>query len=63
MRGFECIAPDGSHEEPTHFEAETDEAIVEQAKAHIAEYHAALGITDEQAQAMVAQGAYDIDDR
>ena len=63
MRGFECIAPDGSHEEPTHFEAETDEAIVEQAKAHIAEYHAALGMTDEQAQAMVAQGAYDIDDR
>jgi hypothetical protein len=60
MRGFDCVAPDGSHEEPTHFEAESDAAIVEQAKAHIAEYHAALGITEEQAREMVAQGAYDV---
>lgn len=60
MRGFDCVAPDGSHEEPTHFEAETDDGIVEQARVHIAEYHAALGITEEQAREMVAKGAYDI---
>lgn len=61
MRGFDCVAPDGAHEKPTHFEAETDEGIVEQAKAHISEYHAALGVTDDQATQMVAQGAYDIE--
>ena len=60
---FDCVAPDGSHEEPTHFEAETDDAIVEQAKTHIAEYHASLGLTEEQAREMVVQGAYDIGDR
>lgn len=60
MRGFDCVAPDGTHPDPAHFEAETDEGIAEQAKAHIEEYHAALGITDEQARAMIAQGAYDI---
>jgi len=62
MRGFDCVAPDGSHKEPAHFEGETDEAIVEQAEGHIAEYHAALGITQEQAREMVAQGAYEISD-
>jgi hypothetical protein len=60
MRGFDCVAPDGSHADPTHFEAETDEAIAEQASQHIAEYHSALGITDEQMRQMIAQGAYDI---
>lgn len=59
-RGFDCVAPDGTHDEPAHFEAESDDAIVEQAKVHIAEYHSALGITDDQARGMVAQGAYDI---
>jgi hypothetical protein len=61
MRGFDCVAPDGTHEEPAHFEAETDEGIAQQAKAHIEEYHAALGITDEQAREMISQGAYDIE--
>lgn len=61
MRGFDCVAPDGSHAEPSHFEGETDEDIVAQAEAHIAEYHAALGITQEQARAMVSEGAYDIE--
>ena len=61
MRGFDRVAPDGTHEQPTHFEAESDEAIVEQAKAHIAAYHAPLGITDEEAREMVAQGAYDLE--
>ena len=60
MRGFDCEAPDGTHDQPVHFEAETDQGIADQAKVHIAEYHAALGITDEQAAAMIAQGAYDI---
>jgi hypothetical protein len=60
MRGFDCVAPDGTHAEPAHFEAETDEGILEQAKDHIAEYHAALGITEDQARAMIAQGAYDM---
>ena len=60
MRGFDCIAPDGTHAEPAHFEAESDEGVVEQARAHIEQYHAALGITDEQARVMVIQGAYDV---
>lgn len=60
MRGFDCVAPDGTHPDPVHFEAETDEGIAEQAAAHIAEYHAALGITEEQARGMIAEGAYDI---
>jgi hypothetical protein len=60
MRGFDCVAPDGTHPDPVHFEAETDEGIAEQAAAHIAQYHAALGITDEQARGMIAQGAYDL---
>lgn len=60
MRAFDCVAPDGSHEEPIHFEAEFDDGIAEQAIAHIAEYHAALGITDEQARSMIAEGAYDL---
>ena len=60
MRGFDCVAPDGTHPDPVHFEDETDEGIVQQAKDHIAEYHAGLGITEDQARAMVAQGAYDI---
>ena len=62
MRGFDCVAPDGSHAQPTHFEAESDDAIVEQAKAHLAEYHVALGLTEEQTREMVAKGAYDISD-
>lgn len=60
MRGFDCVAPDGTHEEPAHFEAETDDGILEQARGHIAEYHQALGITDDQARQMIAAGAYDI---
>jgi len=46
--------------DPAHFEAETDAGIAEQAAARISEDHAALGITDEQARGMIAQGAYDI---
>ena len=60
MRAYDCVAPDGNHAEPMHFEAKDDEGIAEQAKGHIAEYHAALGITDEQVRGMVAQGAYDV---
>lgn len=60
MRGFDCVAPDGSHEEATHFEADSDEGILEQARAHIAEYHPGLDITDEQARQMISAGAYDI---
>ncbi len=60
MRGFDCVAPDGTHAEPKHFEAEDDAGIAEQAKAHIAEYHAALGISEDQMKAMIAEGAYDM---
>ena len=60
MRGFDCVAPDGSHAEPIHMEAEDDEGIAEKAKEHIATYHAALGITEDQMRAMIAQGAYDV---
>jgi len=60
MRGFDCVAPDGTHAEPAHFEAETDEGIVEQAKAHVVQYHTALGLSEEQLRGMVAQGAYDV---
>lgn len=63
MRGSARVAPDGSHEEPAHFEAETDEGILEQAKSPIAEHHADLGITEEGAREMVAQGAYDLAER
>jgi len=59
MRSFDCVAPDGTHPEPTHFEGETDEAILEQVKPHVAEYHTGLGLTEEQMRGMIAQGAYD----
>jgi hypothetical protein len=60
MRGFDCEAPDGTHKEKTHFEGKDNEDLVRQARAHVAEYHAALGIGEEQIRQMVAQGSYDI---
>jgi hypothetical protein len=62
MRGFDCVAPDGTHD-PMHFEAEDDEGIIEQAKGHVAEYHSALGLGEDQLRQMVSQGAYDLEPR
>lgn len=59
MRSFDCVAPDGSHAEPIHFEAEDDEGILRQTKEHAAQYHQALGMTEDQIRGMIAQGAYD----
>lgn len=60
MRGFDCVAPDGAHAAPHHFEAESDEGILEQAREHVAEYHSALGLGEDQISGMIAQGAYDV---
>jgi len=63
MRAFDCVAPDGTHAEPAHFEAEDDDGIVAQAKGHVSEYHAALGLGEDQLRQMVRDGAYDVEAR
>lgn len=45
MRGFDCVAPDGSHEDPVHLEAETDEGLAEQARGMVA--YRAYDVEDE----------------
>lgn len=59
MRAFDCIAPDGTHSEPAHFEADDDEGILRDAREHAAAVHPSLGLTDEQLRGMIAQSAYD----
>ena len=54
MRALDCVDP--AHE-VMHVTAETDEELVEKVRAHIAEAHPAMA--PEQAQGIVAEGAYD----
>jgi hypothetical protein len=60
MRGFDCHAPDGTHDEPEHFEGDDDEEIYRKTQAHIAEYHAELAFSEEQHRAMIANQAYNM---
>jgi hypothetical protein len=60
MRGFDCVPPDDAHNETIHLEAEDDEALLGKAREHVAQYHVALGLTDDQLRGLIAQGAYDV---
>ena len=54
MRALDCVHP--AHEDK-HVTAETDEELVEKVREHITQAHPDMG--PDQAQGIVAQGAYD----
>lgn len=54
MRAFDCVHP--AHED-MHVTAETDDEVVVKVREHIAEAHPDMSPDD--AQGLVAQGAYD----
>jgi hypothetical protein len=60
MRGFDCVPPDDAHTETIHLEAEDDEGLLDKAKEHAAQYHAAMGLTEDQLRGLISQGAYDV---
>jgi hypothetical protein len=43
-----------------HLEAEDDEGLLGKAKEHVAQYHPALGLTEDQLRGLISQGAYDV---
>ena len=54
MRAFDCVHE--AHED-AHFQAETDDDLIEQIRLHRDRYHPEIG--DEQIREMVTSGAYD----
>jgi hypothetical protein len=61
MRGFDCVPPDDSHKDTIHLEGKDDEALLAQALRHTAQYHSALGVSEEQLREIIAKGAYDVE--
>lgn len=62
MRGFDCVAPDGIHADPMHFEAEDDEGSSNRPRRMLLSTtrHSASARTSS---ARVSQGAYDLEPR
>lgn len=60
MRGFDCVPPDDAHKDTMHLEAEDDEGLIGKAKEHVAQYHASMGLSEDQLRGIISQGAYDV---
>ncbi len=60
MRGFDCVPPDDAHSETIHLEAEDDDKLLARAREHVAQYHAKMGLSDEQLQGIITKGAYEV---
>ena len=61
MRAFDCIPPDNGHAGTMHLEAKDDDALLATAIEHTGQFHAELGLTDDQLRSIIARGAYEVE--